>query len=319
MSRLGRKLAVTAVAGTSVMMLVAPRAIADPSETLRPTGRGQTVSAAKAAGGKTSSNGISYHGGPVQTQKVTVVPIWYGRAWTTTKKTIVTGFLTNLGGSAYFNLNTTYYMTLANGTKVAVPNSPFNLDAGYVAPYLPGTTNAAGTSSTVSDAQIQQVVQAAVTSRGVLPTTTQDVQYLFMGDAGTNMSSGLGTQYCGWHTYANLSYNGGTYAIPYQADADLTNYLSSCSVQSTSPNGDPGIDAMLSVVAHEVEETATDVRLNAWYDSRGYENADKCAWTFGTTSTASNGSKYNVTLGGKQYLIQRNWVNASGGYCSMSY
>ena len=76
---------------------------------------------------------------------------------------------------------------------------------------------------------------------------------------------------------------------------------------------------MASIVAHELEEAVTDPDLNAWYDRRGYENADKCAWTFGTTSTASNGSQYNMTLGGTKYLIQRNWVNASGGYCSLSY
>jgi hypothetical protein len=76
---------------------------------------------------------------------------------------------------------------------------------------------------------------------------------------------------------------------------------------------------MASIIAHELQEAVTDPDLNAWYDTRGYENADKCAWTFGGTSTASNGSAYNVTLGGRQYLIQRNWVNASGGYCSMSY
>ena len=28
---------------------------------------------------------------------------------------------------------------------------------------------------------------------------------------------------------------------------------------------------------------------------------------------------FNVVLGAMQYLIQRNWVNASGGYCSISY
>jgi hypothetical protein len=76
---------------------------------------------------------------------------------------------------------------------------------------------------------------------------------------------------------------------------------------------------MASIVAHELEEATTDPDLNAWYDNRGQENADKCAWTFGTESTASNGSKYNVTFGGIHYLIQRNWVNASGGFCSMSY
>jgi hypothetical protein len=49
------------------------------------------------------------------------------------------------------------------------------------------------------------------------------------------------------------------------------------------------------------------------------ENADKCAWTFGTESTAGNGSKYNITLGGQNYLIQQNWVNANGGSCAMSF
>jgi len=26
-----------------------------------------------------------------------------------------------------------------------------------------------------------------------------------------------------------------------------------------------------------------------------------------------------MTLGGKNYLIQRNWVNAGGGYCATGY
>ena len=76
---------------------------------------------------------------------------------------------------------------------------------------------------------------------------------------------------------------------------------------------------MASIIAHELEEAHTDPDLNAWYDNRGYENADKCAWTFGTTSTASNGSKYNMTLGTRQYLIQQNWVNAGSGSCAKSY
>jgi hypothetical protein len=76
---------------------------------------------------------------------------------------------------------------------------------------------------------------------------------------------------------------------------------------------------MADSVAHETEEFATDPDLTAWYDNRGNENADKCAWTFGTTSKASNGSLYNITLGSKQYLLQRNWVNANGGYCAMTY
>jgi hypothetical protein len=63
---------------------------------------------------------------------------------------------------------------------------------------------------------------------------------------------------------------------------------------------------MISVIAHELEETNTDPDLNAWYDSSGNEDADKCAWTFGShQSQASNGAYYNMTLNGRNFLVQR--------------
>ncbi|MBL0219416.1 MAG: hypothetical protein IPQ07_36795 [Myxococcales bacterium] len=65
-------------------------------------------------------------------------------------------------------------------------------------------------------------------------------------------------------------------------------------------------------------ETVTDPNLNAWYDAQGAENADKCAWNFGTTYTAPNGSKANVKLGGKNYLLQRNWLNVGAGSCVLT-
>jgi hypothetical protein len=59
--------------------------------------------------------------------------------------------------------------------------------------------------------------------------------------------------------------------------------------------------------------------LNAWYDRRGDENADKCAWTFGQTYTTSNGSVANMNLGGNDYLVQRNWVNSGNGGCLVHF
>ena len=76
---------------------------------------------------------------------------------------------------------------------------------------------------------------------------------------------------------------------------------------------------MISVIAHELEEATSDPDLNAWYDTRGYENADKCAWTFGTTYGTANGAYANMKLGSRDYLIQRNWVNAGSGGCALSY
>jgi hypothetical protein len=76
---------------------------------------------------------------------------------------------------------------------------------------------------------------------------------------------------------------------------------------------------MASVLAHELEEAVTDPDLNAWYDTTGKENADKCAWKFGTTYTTSNGALANMKLGARDYLIQQNWLNDAGGLCTLSH
>jgi hypothetical protein len=94
---------------------------------------------------------------------------------------------------------------------------------------------------------------------------------------------------------------------------------------SKSPNNDPGVDAMISVIAHESEEATTDPDLNAWYFSNGEENGDKCAYTYGTTFGVGNGSVANVTMGGKNFLIQQNWIGpggtggTAGEKCALSY
>jgi len=74
---------------------------------------------------------------------------------------------------------------------------------------------------------------------------------------------------------------------------------------------------MASVIAHELEEAVTDPDLNAWWDTNGAENADKCAWTFGTTYAAPNGSSANMKIGCRDYLIQQNWVNQGSGFCAL--
>jgi hypothetical protein len=200
----------------------------------------------------------------------------------------------------YFNINTTYY----DGSDNAVSNAVH---------YAGSTTDNYSQTTALSDAGVQNVVASAISS-GRLPKDTNAV-YFVLTSADVNETSGFCTQYCGWHTHGTISGSD----IKYSFVGNPARCPSACAAQTTSPNNNAGADGMASIISHELEEAVTDPDLNAWYDRRGQENADKCAWTFGNTSTASNGSLYNVTLGGTKYLIQRNWVNAAGGYCAMQY
>jgi hypothetical protein len=252
-----------------------------------------------AGNGNKSDNGIYAHGGPVMLGTTKIYYIWYGNWGSNTARTILFDLATSIGGSPYFNINTTY--TSPGGA--AVSNS---------VAYGNETSYSAYLGNSLSDGNIQAIVAKAISDG--LPLDENGV-YFVLTSAEVTASSGFCRSYCGWHTYFNL--NGK--AIKYSFVGNPDRCPSSCAMQTTSPNGNAGADGMASIIAHELEEAVTDPQLNAWYDRRGYENADKCAWTFGATFTAPNGSLANMTMGGRNWLIQQNWVNASGGYCAKKY
>ena len=271
------------------------------SPDVQPTGRGigtmnrfQKGEAGKPGGG---SNGILYHGGPVMLGSVKVYYIWYGNWGTNTAPAILTDFAQNIGGSPYYNINTSYN----NGAGVALSNSVV---------YAGSTTDNYSQGTSLTDSQVRTVVSSAIAG-GALPLDAGGV-YFVLTSADVTASSGFCSQYCGWHTHATIS----GVDVKYSFVGNPDRCPSSCAAQTTGPNGNAGADGMASIIAHELEEAHTDPDLNAWYDRRGYENADKCAWTFGTTYSTANGAKANMKLGARDYLIQRNWVNAAGGYCA---
>lgn len=285
------------------------RGISDQNTPMVPTGKGfgRPATPGELADGRAlrngrpvKGNGISYHGGPLVLGTANAYYIWYGNWSGNSALTILQNFISSEGGSPYYNINTTYY----DGSGTHISNAIH---------YAGSTTDSYSQGTALSDAQIATIVQSAISS-GRLPSDTNGV-YFVLTSADVNETSGFCTSYCGWHT--NYAISGGNIKYSFVGNPDRC--PSACEAQTTSPNGNAGADGMASIIAHELEETTSDALGSAWYDTRGYENADKCAWTFGTESTASNGSKYNVTMGGNQYLIQQNWVNASGGYCSMSY
>jgi hypothetical protein len=250
------------------------------------------------------SNGISYHGGPVLTGTVHLYYIFYGNV-SPGSQTILTSLGKSLGSSPYWNINTTYY----NGAGILVSNFHSIAFGG-------ATTDGYSQGTSFDDTGVTAIVSKAISS-GKLGQADPNGVYLVVTSPDVVDTTGLYTQYCGWHTSDIIAGVDIKYGIV--GEPGYVNQLNACAWQTTSPNNNAGADAAASIIAHEAEEATTDPDLNAWYDSRGFENADKCAWTFGTMYTASNGSVYNMTLGGAHYLIQRNWVNASGGYCAVHY
>jgi hypothetical protein len=270
---------------------------------VQPAGKGGGLASEFGYAGKPTGQAtvdVTNHGGPIMTGTKTIYYIWYGNWSGNTATTILTDWAKSIGGTPYFNINTTY----TNSTGGKVDNSVV---------YGGATTVAYPYGTSLTDAKIQQVVADAINT-AALPKNTNAV-YFVLTSQDVTASSGFCTQYCGWHTHGTIAGSD----IKYSFVGNAARCITSCSAQSSGPNGNAGADGMVSILAHELEEAATDPDLNAWYDSSGAENADKCAWTFGTQFTASNGSKYNVTMGARQYLIQQNWVHSGGGFCAMSF
>ena len=124
----------------------------------------------------------------------------------------------------------------------------------------------------VTDAIVQQEVQRYVAAHGVdynaiyevfLPSTS------YSSDGTSTSCGGPSLAYCAYHShYVDGSGQNVKYSIePWPG-------CSGCSVSgfTTAQNQE-------HFVCHETREAVTDALGNAWFDRRGYEADDKCAWS----------------------------------------
>jgi len=255
---------------------------------------------------------ITLHGGPVMTGAPAIHLIWYGN-WnqangsdTPAGQQIVRDFMSGLNNSNYLAINTTY--SSSNGSVSGSIGAPQETNFGYIA----GTR-----AKRLRDSDIANIVSSYISSHGGPQT---NAVYFVLTSSDVNETSGFCTRYCGWHTHGTIA--GAN--IKYSFVGNANRCLASCAAQSVSPNGNAGVDGLISVLAHELEEARSDPDLNAWFDANGAENADKCAWTFGTNQVAQpNGSFANMTLPTapgssagptRNFLVQRN-LKATDSKC----
>ena len=281
-----------------------PEAVPEAIEQARPTGPAVVT-----------GNGINYHGGPVlKGNPVPIYVIWYGN-WngsgsnTQTTVNTVEQWLNTVGNTPYEHINTTY------GDNTGNVSGNLNLGGAIF------DTGSQGTR--LSNSRLSAIVTRSF-SNG-LPTDTNGV-YVIITSSDVS-ERGFCSSFCGFHTAQTLN---GT-DIKWAFVGNVDRCPSGCEAQTTGPNSPAtsvgGADGIINVMTHETEEAITDPDLNAWFDSSGNEDADKCNFNFGpvqtcttavgcTPAAVSAGAKFNQTFGGRAYLMQQEWENAGGGFCA---
>jgi hypothetical protein len=202
-------------------------------------------------------------------------------------QTYIDGFITSFGSQTSHYADT----ATADFSIVQQYGSHATIAPGIIPgiPWVDGI-NGAPASQTLTDADVQTYL-ATIFTRGGGPSIDDNTIYGVYFPAGTTVKLGGSScsSFCGYHSHFTF----GAHQIKYAVFPYLN--CTACKL-STLTVGD-----MLTIVtSHEIREAVTDpgdANINAWYDQRGYEADDKCAWH----------NLYPTSNGG--YMVQPEYSN----------
>jgi hypothetical protein len=250
-----------------------------------------------AAAAAASSNNLVYNGGPVEHAASTNYAIFWEPSLTAsvnsvspTYNSLISRFLTDIGGSSLYGLATQYYQVSGGVTQNIVNSSTFGGSIVDTSMY-PGPV--------LTDAEIQAEVTKVMAAKG----WTGGIGHEFFVFTAKNEISCAGAEcsnavFCAYHS----SFVSGSQEVLY-ADQPYTGTTPAGCNTPSSPNNDLDADSTINVVSHELMETVTDPSVGdnnlAWVDTSGQEIGDKCNFTFGPTNSAgadlvANGHPYIV-------------------------
>ena len=292
----------TAGRGNDILGIVPPAAV-------------ENGKAGKGGGGGGSN--LVYHGGPVLITNRAQAIFWGPGATSPGSassyfpdggyETVLSRYFSDVAAASgttgnVYAVETQYYD--ASGTSIRYSSAAGAAYAdGSAYPSSGCSDTVAATSVCLSDAQIQAEVQKAFPNPD--PNT---VYFVFtgkgVGSCYSNSSCAF-SYYCAYHS--SFSSGGKTWLYANQPYADTV--PSACDAGYHPNSGTSSdADATINVASHEHREAINDPFGNAWYDRRGYEGSDKCAWNFGSISGG-----YNQTINGHHYALQQEWSNAISG------
>jgi hypothetical protein len=293
---------------------------------------------------------IIWHGGNAGAgaigveQKPAVYLVYWGPAWATgfqtadtdgtlfsskTLQNYMNSFFSNVGGSAWANVQTQYCnVALVGATSCVggagfVTNPTHQLKGVWTDPTpVPDDIIASGLAQNLVDDPIAAEAMRASQHFKNDPQAT----YIILTPPST-IATGQPV-YCGYHTQtSSVDGLGNPYRIQYAFIPWLNENwpgvgTSGCGMHfinaSSNAFGNGIFDGWSIVTGHEYSEAVTDPDnflsvQDGWNDAQGSENEDKCAW---------DPASANITLGGHFYAVQPMWSNesndATGNGCVLS-
>ncbi|MFL6228336.1 MAG: hypothetical protein ACJ741_06120, partial [Pyrinomonadaceae bacterium] len=224
------------------------------------------------------------HGGPTITN-AHVIPIFWGPSWTSSDSAIassLTAYVGRYGTTGEYNVITQY-----SGIQLS------NLAGGHAAIYDTSTppTNA---TDAIIQAEVQKYASTGFDSSAIFEVFLPKSSY--SSDGSSTSCGGPNLAYCAYHGNFNASEGNVKYAsMPYPS-------CGGC--QSAGFNDIQNFEHFIS---HETREAVTDADGNAWYDRRGNEADDKCAWSPAPFTDSSTGTNSD----GSAFAYQYEWSNAN--------
>ncbi|KAF5731091.1 EXORDIUM like 3 [Tripterygium wilfordii] len=318
----------------SVIFTITPVSAWRPWPHLKPNSSDLLYSGSKKFEGSSEFVHLRYHMGPVLTANITVHTIWYG-TWQKSQKKIIREFINSISATDSMPPSVSdWWRTVRLYTDQTGANISRTVRLGEEKNdrfYSHGKS--------LTRLSIQSVIKSAVTVKSKpLPVNPKSGLYLLLTSADVYVQDFCG-QVCGFHYFTFPSIVG--YTLPY---AWIGNSAKLCPEVCAypfavpeyvpglkplmSPNGDIGVDGMISVIGHEIAELATNPLVNAWYAGQDpvapVEIADLCEGIYGTGGGGSytgqmlnshDGATYNMNGIRRKYLVQWVW-NHLVNYCS---
>jgi hypothetical protein len=236
-----------------------------------------------------AGSNLVYHTGGEVIVSAKVVFIFWGPSFATggadnAYATTLQAFRDQFGTTGEFNVITQYYQNIGSQQFIQLTN----LGSG-TADLFDTTTPPTNVTDAIVQGEVNHYLathafDASTIYEVVIPSTS------YSSDGTSTSCGGPNLAYCAYHGFFTSGSNAVKYSIePWPG-------CSGCSLAGWS-----NVQNQEHFVCHETREAVTDQQLNAWFDRRGNEADDKCAWS------------PTPFIGTGGYSYQYEWSNAVSG------